>query len=157
VRIIHKTPLLVIEEGRETGLILGSVFTLIGVAGLAIGWFNAQTAFLVISPLILLYGLKVLLFNKTRTHSFDRSGGAVTVASANYFGRAQRQLRFEEIAEIDLEEIRKAGSAPSYYVYYVTTAGERIRWADSFDGSKEHTIECVDAARSFLDSKAQAK
>ena len=150
MQITQSSPILVIEEGRDTGVILGALFSLFGVAGLAVGWFNAQTAFLLLSPVFLLFGMKLLLFGTTRTHRFDRNGGAITIASANRFGTTERHLRFDDIADIWVEEIRKAGSAPTYYVHYVTTAGERIRWADSYDGSKEKTMECVDAARDVL-------
>lgn len=150
MRITQRTPVLVIEEGAATGAILGSVLTLVGIAGLAIGWFDGRTMFLVLSPVFLLYGLKMLLFGKTSTHRFDRGERAITVESANRFGASRRQLRFEEIADIAVEEIRDARAAPSYYVYYVTTQGERVRWAETFDGSKDNTMECVDAARASL-------
>jgi hypothetical protein len=32
----------------------------------------------------------------------------------------------------------------------VTTQGERIIWANSYDGSKENTLECFTAGREFL-------
>jgi hypothetical protein len=156
MRISQNSPALVIEEGAETRQILGAALALFGIAGIAIGWFNAQTAFLLISPLLLLYGLKMLLFGKTTTHRFDRSGRSIIIESANRFGTAQRTLRFDDIADVSVEEIRKAGSAPSYYVHYVTTSGERIRWADSFDGSKEKTLECAEAARQVLGLKPAA-
>jgi hypothetical protein len=32
----------------------------------------------------------------------------------------------------------------------VTAEGERIKWSDFYDGSKENTLECFQAAREFL-------
>jgi len=42
------------------------------------------------------------------------------------------------------------GRGTSYYIYYVTKQGKRIIWAESYDGSKENTLECFYAAREFL-------
>jgi hypothetical protein len=32
----------------------------------------------------------------------------------------------------------------------VTAEGERIEWSEFYDGSKENTLECFNAAREFL-------
>jgi len=32
----------------------------------------------------------------------------------------------------------------------VTAEGERIKWSDFYDGSKENTLECFNAAREFV-------
>jgi hypothetical protein len=34
----------------------------------------------------------------------------------------------------------------------VTPEGERIEWSEFYDGSKENTFECFNAARQFLGS-----
>jgi hypothetical protein len=73
----------------------------------------------------------------------------LAIDSKGLLGATRRELPLDSIADIVLEEIR-GRNTPSYYVYYVTTQGERIIWADSYDGSKENTLECLNAARDFL-------
>lgn len=141
---------LVIEEGAGTNLIIGLCFLAFGVAGISIGWVKGHIGFLVIPTIFLLFGLKFLLLNRTKTHRFDRSRGIVTVESRGRLGGVRRELPFDSIEDIVLEEIRKAGSAPTYYVYYVTRQGERLRWADSYDGSKENTLNCFNAGRELV-------
>jgi hypothetical protein len=161
MRVAQRTSdTLVIQEGAGTNVLIGSVSVLIGAVGALIGWTRGPALFLLIGPIFLLYGLKVLLFNRTKAHRFERERGRLAIDSKGLFTFGSRELPFDSIADIVLEEIRKAGSAPSYYVYYVTKQGERIIWADSYDGSKENTLECFNAAREFLrmgepkDSKA---
>lgn len=141
---------LVIEEGDGTNLMLGIGFLVFGGAGILIGWAKGHIGFLAIATVFLLLGLKFLLFNRTKTHRFDRSRGVVTVESRGRLGGVRRELPFDSIQDIVLEEIRKGGSAPSYYVYYVTRQGERLRWADSYDGSKEDTLDCFNAGRELV-------
>jgi len=141
---------LVIEEGAGANLMIGLCFLAFGVAGISIGWVKGPIGFFVIATIFLLFGLKILLLNRTKAHRFERSRGVVSVESQGRFGGARRELPFDSIEDIVLEEIRKAGSAPSYYVYYVTRQGERLRWADSYDGSKENTLDCFNAGREFV-------
>jgi hypothetical protein len=61
----------------------------------------------------------------------------------------RRELPLDRITDVVLEEIRGRGG-PSYYIYYVTAEGERIKWSDFYDGSKENTLACFQAAREFL-------
>jgi hypothetical protein len=151
MRVAQRTSdTLVIEEGTGTNVIIGSFSIVIGAVGALVGWTRGLTLFLIIGPIFLLYGLKVLLFNRTKAHRFERQRGMLAIDSKGLLGSGSRELPLDSIADIVLEEIRKAGSAPSYYVYYVTKQGERIIWADSYDGSKENTRECFNAAREFL-------
>lgn len=141
---------LVIEEGAGTNLLIGLCFLTFGVAGISIGWVRDHIGFFVIATIFLLFGLKFLLLNRTKTHRFERSRGVVTVESQGRLGGVRRELPFDSIEDIVLEEIRKGGTAPSYYVYYVTKQGERLRWADSYDGSKEDTLDCFHAGRELV-------
>jgi len=86
---------LIVEEGTGTNLMIGFVAVALGAAGISIGWMKSPIGFLIIAPILALFGLKVLLFNRTKD-------------------------------------------------------GERIRWADSYDGSKENTLDCYNAAREWL-------
>jgi hypothetical protein len=42
-------------------------------------------------------------------------------------------LLLDRIADVVLEGIRGRGAA-SYYIYYVTAEGERIKWSDFYEG-----------------------
>lgn len=141
---------LVIEEGAGTNLMIGLCLLTFGVAGISIGWVKGHIGFFVIATLVLLFGLKFLLLNRTKTHRFERSRGVVTVESQGRLGGVRRELPFDSIEDIVLEEIRKGGSAPSYYVSYVTKQGERLRWTDSYDGSKKDTMDCFHAGRELV-------
>jgi hypothetical protein len=90
----------------------------------------------------------MLLFNRTKTLRFERWRGMLAIDSKRLFGSKRRELPLDSIADIVLEEIRTRGT--SYYIYYVTKQGERIIWADSYDGSKENTLECFNVTREFL-------
>ncbi len=141
---------LVIEEGTGTNRIIGFCFLAFGVGGISVGWVKGHVGFSMIAAIFLLFGLKLLLLTRTKTHHFERSRGLVTIESRGRLGGSRRELPFDSIEDIVLEEIRKAGSAPSYYVYYVTRQGERLRWADSYDGSKENTTDCFNAGRELV-------
>ena len=146
----HTGETLVIEEGAGTNLMIGLVAVVLGAAGTSIGWLRGQIGFLVIAPIFVLFGLKILLFNRTKTHRFERWRGVVVIESKGRLGVVRRELPFDSIEDIVLEETRKAGSAPHYYVYYVTKHGERLRWAESYDGSRENTLDSFNAARECL-------
>lgn len=150
MRMTERTPdNLVIEEGAGTGIIIGLFGVVIGALGVLIGWINGTTEFLFLAPAFFLFGLSVLLFKKTKTHRFQRWRGMLVIDSKGLWGLERRQLPLDSIAEIVLEE-RKGRSAPSYYIYYVTKQGERIIWANSYDGSKDDTLACFHAGREFL-------
>jgi hypothetical protein len=141
---------LVIEEGAGANRMIGLCFLALGVGGMSVGWVKGHVGFFMIAAIFLLFGLRLLLFTPTKTHHFERSRGLVTIESRGRLGGSRRELPFDSIEDIVLEEIRKAGSAPSYYVYYVTRQGERLRWADSYDGSKENTTDCFNAGRELV-------
>jgi hypothetical protein len=56
-------------------------------------------------------------------------------------------LTFDDVADVVLEKVRKSHA---HYVYLVTRQGERLRMADSYDGSRENTVDCFNAAREWL-------
>lgn len=151
MRVIRRTAdELILEESAGTNLTIGLAFVALGVAGISIGWVNGHIGFGAGGTIFLLFGSKTFVLNRTKAHHFERWRNVVTVHSKNRFGDVRRELPFDSITDIVLEEIRKAGSAPSYYVYYVTKQGERIRWTVSYDGAKEHTLECFQAGRQFV-------
>jgi hypothetical protein len=149
MRVTQRTPdVLVIEEGAGTKIIIGSLCFGVGALFVLIGWSQAGWFFVIVGGFFALFGLKMLLFNRTRTHRFERWRGILGIESKGPWGSERRELPLDSIADIILEEIRNRGT--SYYVYYVTRQAERIIWADSYDGSKENTLECFNAAREFL-------
>jgi len=151
MRVTQRKPdNLVIEEGAGTAGILGSFFVVIGALGAFIGWTKGPTGFLFFGPVFVLIGLYFLLFKRTQTQRFERWRGMLVIDSKGLWGSGRRELPLDGIADVVLEESRNAGSAPSYYIYYVTKQGERIIWANSYDGSKENALECFQVAREFL-------
>jgi hypothetical protein len=96
-----------------------------------------------------LFGLKIFLFNRTRTHRFECWRGMLAIDSKGLLRSDRRELPLDRIVDVVIEEIRGRGG-PSYYIYYVTAEGERIEWSEFYDGSKENTFECFNAAREFL-------
>lgn len=150
MRVTQRAPdVLVIEEGAVTTIVLGTVSTAIGVVFPLIGWRGGQWVFIVVGMAFGLFGLKSLWFGRVRTHRFERARAQVTIDSQGLLKSERRELPFQRIADIVLEEVRGRGR-PSYYVHYVTTRGERVPWADSFDGSKHNTLACFEAAREFV-------
>jgi|SRR3990172_4530594 len=150
MRVTQRTPdTLVVEEGAGTA----SFFVLLclgaGAIAVIIGWTNEKWLFVIVGTIFALYGLKIFLFDQTRTHQFERWRGMLAIDSKGLFRLDRRELPLDHIADVVIEEIRGRG-APSYYIYYVTAAGERIKWSDFYDGSKDNTFECFQAAREFL-------
>ena len=149
MRVTERTPdNLVIEEGASTKVIIGSMMVAFGAAGVLIGWTKGEIVFLIVGPFFFLYGLKLLLFNRTKTHRFERWRGMLAIDSKGLLGSGRRELPLDSIADIVVEQVR--GHTPSYYIYYVTKQGERIIWANTYDGSKANTLECFNAGREFL-------
>ena len=146
MRITQRTAdALVIEEGAGTNLILGIALFGLGTAAAVIGWTSGQIIGSLIGLVFLIFGAKTLLFAKVRTHKFSRFGKSIVIESRRRFGTDRRELSFADIADIQLEQVKR-----SYYVYYLTMQGERLRMADSYDGNEEHTRECFTAAREWL-------
>jgi len=141
--------MLVIEEGAGTAIFFGSICLGAGAISVIIGWTNEKWLFVIVGTVFALFGLKIFLFNRTRTHRFERWRGMLAIDSKGLFRLDRRELPLDHIADVVIEEIRGRG-APSYYIYYVTAEGERIKWSDFYDGSKENTFECFQAAREFL-------
>jgi hypothetical protein len=138
---------LVIEEGAAANLLIGLVCTGIGAVGILIGLFRGELVVVLITAVLLFYGLKTLLSARTKTHRFDRARRLVAIESKGRFGTTQRELPFDTIADVVLEKVPRSHS---YYVYYVTRQGERLRWADSYDGSPENTVNAFNVAREWL-------
>ncbi len=128
----------------------GMLFAAIGGFGTLIGWVKGPREFLLFGPAFVMAGAAFLLFGKTRTHRLERWRGMLAIDSRNILGLRSRELPLDSIADIVVEKVRSARSAPSYYVYYVTRQGERIIWTGTYDGSKQNTLECMRAARRFL-------
>ena len=141
--------MLVIDEGAGTAIFFTSICLGVGAIAVIIGWTNEKWLFVIVGTVFALFGLKIFLFNRTRTHRFERWRGMLAIDSKGLFRLDRRELPLDHIADVVIEEIRGRG-APSYYIYYVTAEGERIKWSDFYDGSKENTLECFQAAREFL-------
>jgi hypothetical protein len=141
---------LVVEEGRSSSLIVGGSSTAIGAVLVAIGLAKDQYLWLVVAAVFLYFGVQGLLFSRARTHRFDRLRRKVTIEAKGLWKSEVREVPFESIADVVVE---KAGrkSPPSLYIYYVLRDGERIAWAESYDGAKEETLECASAAREVLE------
>lgn len=140
---------LVVEEGRSSSLIVGGSSTVIGMVLIAIGIAKDQYLWLFVSAVFLYFGIQGLLFSRARTHRFDRLRRRVVIESRSLRKTETREIPFENIADVVVE---KAGrkNPPSLYIYYVMRDGERIPWAESYDGAKEETLECASAAREVL-------
>ena len=151
MRVTQRTPdTLVVDDGFGTKIFLGLMCAGLGGFAAIAGWTKGPSWFMVIiGAFFVLLGLKILLFNRTRTHRFERWRGMLTIDSKALWGSARRELSLDSIADVVVEEIR-GRSAPSYYIYYVTAEGECIKWSDFYDGSKENTLECFRAVREFL-------
>lgn len=151
MRVTQRTPdTLVVEDGIGTRIFLGSMCAGLGGFAVIAGWTKGPSWFMVmIGAFFVLTGLKILLFHRTRTHRFERWRGMLTIDSKALWGSARRELPLDSIADVVIEEIR-GRSGRSYYIYYVTAEGERIKWSDFYDGSKENTLESFQAAREFL-------
>lgn len=150
MRVTRRTgDTLVVEEGTGTKLFLGWGLLAMGSFGVLIWWKDGEPLFLIVGALLALYGAKTLLFHRTRTHRFERWRGRLTIDAKGLWGTRRRELPLLSIADIVLEEIRSTRMT-SYYIYYVTRDGQRIRWADTYDGSTENILECWREARKFL-------
>jgi hypothetical protein len=149
--VTQRTPdTLVVEEDAGTKIMIGSFCAGLGGFAAIVGWTKGQTLFMIIGTVFVLFGLKIFLFSRTRTHRFERWRGTLAIDSKALWGSKRRELPLDRIADVVIEEIRGRGR-PSYYIYYVTADGERIKWSDFYDGSKENTLECFNAAREFLE------
>jgi hypothetical protein len=135
---------LVIEEGPQTAIIIGLIAAAIGAIFTWIGWTKGPTVFWIVGPVFTVYGLTTFLFAKTVTHRFERWRGLITIERQGRWRSRRRELPFNSVRDIVLEEIRRRGR--SYYIYYITKQKERIIWAKTYDGSQETTLECFRAA-----------
>lgn len=151
MRVTQRTPdTLICEEGSGTKIFLGLGCAGLGALAAIAGWTKGPSWLMVIIGVVFVFfGLKVLLFDRTRTHRFERRHGTVAIDAKGLFGTKRRELSLNSIADVVLEEVRARGG-PSYYLHYVTEEGERIKWSDFYEGSKANTLECFQAAREFL-------
>jgi hypothetical protein len=151
MRVTRHTPeTLDIEEGAGSMLMIGSCGAVIGGALTAIGWRNGEWLLLIVGAIFLAYGVYTLLFGRWNVHHFQRWRGSVIIESKGLLGRRKRELRLQDVADVEMEKVRSRGK-PSYYIYYVTRQGERVRWADTYDGAEENTRECFNTARAWLE------
>ena len=150
MRVTQRTQdMLVIEEDAGMAIFMGAICLGVGAISVIIGWTNEKWLFVIVGTVFALFGLKIFLFNRTRTHRFGRLRGMRAIDSKGLLRSGRRELPLDRIADVVIEEIRGRGR-PSYYIYYVTAEGERIKWSEFYDGSKENTLECFNAAREFL-------
>ena len=149
MRVTQRTPdTLVVEEGAGTAIFFGSFCLGVGAIAVIIGWTNEKWLFVIVGTVFALFGLKIFLFNRTRTHRFERWRGMLTIDSKGLLRSDRRELPLDSIADVVLEELRGRGG-PSFYIHYVTADGERIAWSRYYEG-KANTLECFHAAREFL-------
>lgn len=150
MRVTQRTAdTLVVEEGAGTAIFFTSICLGVGAIAVIIGWTDEKWLFVIVGAIFALYGLKIFLFGRTRTHRFERWRGMLAIDSKGLWRLDRRELPLDRIADVVLEEIRGRGG-PSYYIYYVTADGERINWSHYYHGSKKNTLECFQAAREFL-------
>lgn len=150
MRVTRRTgDTLVIEEGTGTKLLLGGGSLAIGAFGAVMWWVKGELLFLIVGAIFVFYGAKVLLFHRTQTHRFERWRGKLAIDAKGLWGTRRRELPLDSIADIVIEEIRTPRTI-SYYLYHVTKDGQRIRWAETYDGSKENALECLRQVREFL-------
>ena len=149
MRITQRTAdALVIEEGAGPNKMIGLIFIGLGAGATVIGLAIGQIFVALVGVVLLMFGAKTLLFSRTQTHRFSRPRQVVVIESKGRSGTSLREVPFDSIADIDFENVKG-----SHYIYYVTRQGERLRSADSFDGSREHTLECFNVAREWLGMK----
>lgn len=141
---------LVVEEGRSSSLIVGGASTLVGVVLIAIGIAKAQYLWLIVAAVFLYFGVQGLLFSRARMHRFDRLRRKVVIEARGLWKTERREIPFESIADVVVETAGRK-NPPSLYIYYVMRDGERIAWAESYDGAKEETLACASAAREVLE------
>ena len=141
---------LVVEEGRSSSLIVGGSSTVAGAVLIAIAVAKDQYLWLAVAAVFLYFGVQALVFSRARTHRFDRLRRKVVIEARGLWKTERREIAFEDIGDIVVE---KAGrrSPPSLYIHYVMRDGQRIPWAESYDGAKEETLECASAAREVLE------
>ena len=145
MRVTRTFDVLVIEEDANTSRLLGWALVAFGAAFTAVGWRTAQPVIVIAAMVLFGFGVHSVLFATVKTHRFDRHRRVIVVESKHRTGTAMRELPFDTIKDVIVERGRQ-----SYYLYYVTTQGERIRLADSYDGDKEGTLASFHAAREYL-------
>jgi hypothetical protein len=141
---------LVVEEGRSSSLIVGGSSTFVGTVLVAIGFVKDQYLWLAFAAVFLYFGIEALLFSRAHTHRFDRLRRKVLIESKGLWKREVREIPFERIADVIVEKVGRK-KPPSLYIYYVLHDGERVPWAESYDGAKEETLACANAAREVLE------
>ncbi len=141
---------LVVEEGTSSSLIVGGSSTFIAAVLIAIGLAKDQYLWLAVAALFLYFGVQALLFSRARTHRFDRLRRKVIIEAKGLWKSEVREIPFESIADIIVEKTGRR-SPPNLYLYYVLRDGERVAWAESYDGAREETLECASAAREVLE------
>jgi hypothetical protein len=107
MRVTQRTPdVLVIEEGAGTPIFFISICLGVGAISVIIGWTNEKWLFVIVGTVFALFGLKIFLFNRTRTHRFERWRGMLAIDSKGLLGSDRRELPLDRIADVVIEELR---------------------------------------------------
>jgi hypothetical protein len=100
MRVTQRTPdTLVVEEAPGTAILNGSICLGIGailvIIGVIIGWTNENWMFVIAGAVFALCGLKIFLFNRTRTHRFQRWRGMIAIDSKGLWQSERREREMD--------------------------------------------------------------
>ena len=96
MRLTQRTQdMLVIEEGAGTAIFLGSICLGAGAISVIIGWTNEKWLFVIVGTVFALFGLKIFLFNRTRTHRFERWRGMLAIDSKGLWQSERREREMD--------------------------------------------------------------
>jgi hypothetical protein len=98
--------MLVIEEDAGMAVFMGAICLGVGAISVINGWTNEKWLFVIVGTVFALFGLKIFLFNRTRTHRFERWRGMLVVDSKGLVRSGRRELPLDRIADVVIEEIR---------------------------------------------------
>jgi hypothetical protein len=95
MRVTQRTPdTLVVEEAPGTAILNGSICLGVGAISVIIGWTNEKWLFVVVGAVFALFGLKIFLFSRTRTHRFERWRGMLAIDSKGCCDRTGASARW---------------------------------------------------------------
>ena len=107
MRVTQRTPdTLVVEEGLGAQTFLGLSCAGLGGFTAIAGWTKGPNWFMVtIGAVFVLFGLKILLFNRTRTHRFERWRGMLAIDSKGLLrsDRREREIDLNTWAKTSIE------------------------------------------------------
>lgn len=106
MRLTQRTPdVLVIEEGAGTAIFFVLLCLGVGAISVIIGWTNEKWLFVIVGTVFALFGLKIFLFGRTRTHRFERWRGMLAIDSKGLLRSERRELPLDRVSDVVLEEI----------------------------------------------------